>query len=82
MTVYQALIPHIHNKRRVHRQSRCKSVDSYKKNVAMDYATKKSQYSETKYFNLRAGYGSRTRLLGLGSQCTTDVLIPQYICFV
>ena len=23
----------------------------------------------------KAGYGSRTRLLGLGSRCTTDVLI-------
>lgn len=26
---------------------------------------------------LRAEYGSRTRLPGLGSPCTTDVLIPQ-----
>ena len=25
----------------------------------------------------RAEYGSRTRLTGLGSPCTTDVLIPQ-----
>ena len=25
----------------------------------------------------RAGYGNRTRLPGLGSPCTTDVLIPQ-----
>ncbi len=24
----------------------------------------------------RAGYGNRTRLPGLGSPCTTDVLIP------
>ena len=25
----------------------------------------------------RAAYGNRTRLLGLGSRCTTDVLMPQ-----
>ena len=28
-----------------------------------------------------AGYGSRTRLLGLGSRCTTDVLIPRKLCY-
>ena len=28
-------------------------------------------------FLLRAEYGNRTRLPGLGSPCTTDVLIPQ-----
>ena len=27
---------------------------------------------------LRAVYGNRTRLLGLGSRCTTDVLTPHY----
>ena len=28
----------------------------------------------------RAAYGNRTRLLGLGSRCTTDVLMPQMRC--
>ena len=28
----------------------------------------------------RAAYGNRTRLLGLGSRCTTDVLMPQNRC--
>ena len=28
-------------------------------------------------FRRRAAYGNRTRLLGLGSRCTTDVLMPQ-----
>lgn len=28
----------------------------------------------------RAAYGNRTRLLGLGSRCTTDVLMPQFRC--
>ena len=28
----------------------------------------------------RAAYGNRTRLLGLGSRCTTDVLMPQIRC--
>ena len=30
----------------------------------------------------RAAYGNRTRLLGLGSRCTTDVLMPQICCKV
>ena len=28
-------------------------------------------------FRRRAAYGNRTRLLGLGSRCTTDVVMPQ-----
>ena len=35
---------------------------------------------DTDFLELREGraeYGNRTRLLGLGSRCTTDVLIPQ-----
>ena len=31
-------------------------------------------------FRRRAAYGNRTRLLGLGSRCTTDVLMPQNRC--
>ena len=31
---------------------------------------------KNKMGNRRAGYGNRTRLPGLGSPCTTDVLIP------
>ena len=31
----------------------------------------------TSAFRRRAAYGNRTRLLGLGSRCTTDVLMPQ-----
>ena len=33
----------------------------------------------TSAFRRRAAYGNRTRLLGLGSRCTTDVLMPQII---
>ena len=33
-------------------------------------------------FRRRAAYGNRTRLLGLGSRCTTDVLMPQFRCKV
>ena len=31
-------------------------------------------------FRRGAAYGNRTRLLGLGSRCTTDVLMPQIWC--
>ena len=34
----------------------------------------------TSAFRRRAAYGNRTRLLGLGSRCTTDVLMPQFRC--
>ena len=34
----------------------------------------------TSAFRRRAAYGNRTRLLGLGSRCTTDVLMPQIRC--
>ena len=34
----------------------------------------------TSAFRRRAAYGNRTRLLGLGSRCTTDVLMPQNRC--
>ena len=36
----------------------------------------------TSAFRRRAAYGNRTRLLGLGSRCTTDVLMPQFRCKV
>ena len=36
----------------------------------------------TSAFRRRAAYGNRTRLLGLGSRCTTDVLMPQKGCKV
>ena len=33
------------------------------------------------FLSLGAEYGNRTRLLGLGSRCTTDVLIPLIVFF-
>ena len=36
-----------------------------------------SDFFATSELRRRAAYGNRTRLLGLGSRCTTDVLMPQ-----
>ena len=36
-----------------------------------------SDFIATSELRRRAAYGNRTRLLGLGSRCTTDVLMPQ-----
>ena len=41
------------------------------------YISLTSVVHATSAFRRRAAYGNRTRLLGLGSRCTTDVLMPQ-----
>ena len=44
------------------------------------YISLTSVVHATSAFRRRAAYGNRTRLLGLGSRCTTDVLMPQFRC--
>ena len=44
--------------------------------LALTY--KKSEQAIQSLLRCGAGYGSRTRLLGLGSRCTTDVLTLQF----
>ena len=46
------------------------------------YISLTSVVHATSAFRRRAAYGNRTRLLGLGSRCTTDVLMPQFRCKV